>query len=289
MNDRFRGVIAAIALALVFASMGIFARYLSTDFTLLAQTYLRIGLAFVIGAAIFARTTHWANYVKLTIGEWGILTLRAVSLYGGVLLFSYALIIGNYSNVAFAASLPLLPLFGYFLFKEKLTIQIVGYVLLSFAGLALIAVTDWSSFSFGYPEALGALSVLLFDISYIARKWEGTTLTSRESAMGIFAIGAVLMFLTSFAVGEGLPTFAGLGFDIVIALIIAAILNLLNLTLTNYVFTALTATLAGALLALETVFSLGISVLLYAEIPTMIQLFGSALILASVYKINQLT
>lgn len=289
MNDRLKGVIAAVALALVFASMGIFARYLATDFTLLAQTYLRIGLAFVIGAMVYARSTRWSLFRILPAREWGILILRAVTLYGGVLLFSYALIIGNYSNVAFAASIPLLPLFGYVLFKEKLTVQIVSYVALAFVGLALIAVTDWSALSFGTPELLGALSVVLFDVSYVARKYESGVLSGGESALVIFAIGASLMLLTSLLVGEGLPALASFKLDIVIALLIAAILNLLNLTLTNYVFTALTATLAGALLTLETVFSLGISVLLYAEIPTTVQLFGSALILVSVYKINQLT
>lgn len=289
MSDRLKGVVAAIGLALVFASMGVFARYLSVDFTLLAQTYLRIGLAFVIGAVIFARATRWALFSTLPWREWGILALRAVSLYTGVLLFSYALIIGNYSNVAFAASLPLLPLFGCILFKERLTLQIIGFIALSFVGLSLIAVTDWSQLSLGVPELLGALSVVLFDISYVARKYESGVLSGRESAMAIFAIGALVMFCASLIVGEGVPTFGAFSLDILAALFIAAVLNLLNLTLTNYVFTALTATLAGTLLMLETVFSLGISVLLYAEIPTLVQLFGSALILVSVYKINQLT
>jgi drug/metabolite transporter (DMT)-like permease len=289
MSDRAKGVVAAIVLALVFASMGIFARYLSTDFTLLTQTYLRIGLAFLIGAVVFAHTTRWSLFRTLPWREWGILTLRAVSLYAAILLFSYALIIGNYSNVAFAASLPLLPLFGYFLFKEKLTLQILAFVALSFLGLSLIAVTDWGSLTFGYPEFLAFCSVILFDISYIARKCESGTLSTRESAMAIFFIGAILMFITSLALGEGMPSFSGLGIDIAVALFVAAILNLLNLTLTNYVFSSLSATLAGSLLTLETVFSLLISIFVYAEIPTAIQFLGSALILISVYRLNQLT
>lgn len=289
MSARLKGVIAGVLLALVFASMGIFARYLSTDFTLLAQTYLRIGLAFLIGAVVFARTTRWSLFLNLPMREWGILTLRAVSLYTGVLLFSYALIIGNYGTVAFAASLPLLPLFGYVLFKEKLTVQIVGFILLSFLGLALIAITDWTQLSFGVPELLGALSVLLFDISYVARKYESGVLSGRESAMAIFAIGALVMFVASIFVGEGVPSLGAFSIELSIVLFIAAVLNLLNLTLTNYVFTALTATLAGTLLMLETVFSLGISILLYSEVPTLVQLCGAMLILTSVYKINQLT
>jgi drug/metabolite transporter (DMT)-like permease len=40
---------------------------------------------------------------------------------------------------------------------------------------------------------------------------------------------------------------------------------------------------------LESIFALGISIFLYSEIPTLIEFSGSALILFSVYKINQLT
>ncbi|MEK7063194.1 MAG: DMT family transporter [Patescibacteria group bacterium] len=289
MNERVMGIVAGISLAFVFASMGIFARYLSTDFTLLTQIYLRVAIAFLICAVIFAHYVSWQKFLALPWREWGILTLRAISLFGGVLIFSYALIIGNYSNVSFAASVPLLPLFGYFLFKDKLSAKIIGYILLSLLGLGLITVNDWSSFSLGYPELLAVAAVVLFDISYIARKWERHTLTSLESAMVNFFISATLLFMISLAMGEGLPTLSAFSFDIVLVLIVAAVFNIFNFSLINYVFSTLTATFAGSILTLETVFALLISILLYSEIPTIIQLFGSALILVSVYKINQLT
>ncbi len=54
MTDRLKGVVAMVVLAFVFAIMGIFARELDVGFSLLQQLYLRIGLAFLLAALMFA-------------------------------------------------------------------------------------------------------------------------------------------------------------------------------------------------------------------------------------------
>ncbi|HSW96545.1 MAG TPA: hypothetical protein VLF89_01835 [Candidatus Saccharimonadales bacterium] len=53
-SDRKKGIIALIILAFVFATMGIFVRFLQADFTILQQTYLRIFAAFVLGIITYA-------------------------------------------------------------------------------------------------------------------------------------------------------------------------------------------------------------------------------------------
>ena len=89
--------------------------------------------------------------------------------------------------------------------------------------------------------------------------------------------------------GEALPVESLFTPWIWLMLVVAALLNVFHVTLTNYGFSKLTVTLAGTILMLESIFALGISIFLYNEIPTTLALIGSALILLSVYKINQLT
>jgi drug/metabolite transporter (DMT)-like permease len=285
-----RGVLAMVLLAFVFASMGAFARYLQFDFSLLQQTYLRIGIAFLIACLFFSADSSIHKYIRVPALDWAVLTFRAVCMYLAVLLISAAFIKGNYSNVSFVSALPLLPLFGYFLFKEKLTKEIIGMMLVGFVGVTIIAVKDWSNiFSFGLAELYALTSIIFFNFSYVSRRWHSEHLTNRESATVIFGIGALLMFLVSLAIGEGMPSPLAFSPLIIFVLLIAALFNVANLILVNYGFSKLSITLAGTILTLETVFALLISIFIYAEFPSFIELIGSALVLAAVYRMNQIT
>ncbi|MFA6570042.1 MAG: hypothetical protein WCT77_02265 [Bacteroidota bacterium] len=55
-TDHQKGVLALIALSLVFASMGLFARYLSAGFVLLQQVYLCL-----VSSLIVIRRKHVAK------------------------------------------------------------------------------------------------------------------------------------------------------------------------------------------------------------------------------------
>ncbi|MEK7530733.1 MAG: DMT family transporter [Patescibacteria group bacterium] len=290
MSDRMKGVIAMVALAFIFACMGAFARYLQFDFSLLQQTYLRIGVAFLIACLFFSADSSVHKYIRVPPLDWLVLTFRAVCLYLAVLLVSAAYIKGNYSNVSFVSALPLLPLFGYFLFNERLTKQIIAMVLVGFVGVTLIAVKDWSDiFSFGLAELYALTSIIFFDLSYVSRRWHSEHLTNRETATVIFGIGALLMFIVSLAIGEGMPDPLAFSPPIIGVILIAALFNVANLILTNYGFSKLSITLAGTILTLETVFALLISIFVYAEFPSFIELVGSAFVLFAVYRMNQIT
>lgn len=56
--NRQKGILALVLLSLVFASMGLFVRYLNTEFTLLQQVYLRVLAAFILGLFIFRKDIH---------------------------------------------------------------------------------------------------------------------------------------------------------------------------------------------------------------------------------------
>ncbi|HSW96973.1 MAG TPA: DMT family transporter, partial [Candidatus Saccharimonadales bacterium] len=144
-SDRKKGIIALIILAFVFATMGIFVRFLQTDFTILQQTYLRIFAAFVLGLILFRKDLNFSKLRKISKKEWGILVLRSVSLYLiGVTLLSQAYVSAKYTNVSFVGALPMTAILGFIVLREKVTVQKIAFVLLGFIGVAFIAVKDYS-------------------------------------------------------------------------------------------------------------------------------------------------
>jgi len=89
-----KGVLALILLALVFSSMGLFARYLATGFLLFFKVYLRMLAAFVVGYVVLRKQISIGKFRKLPLREWLIILFRAVS-YSlfRIILFTQAIII----------------------------------------------------------------------------------------------------------------------------------------------------------------------------------------------------
>jgi drug/metabolite transporter (DMT)-like permease len=287
LSQSKKGVIALIALAWVFATMGVFARFLSTEFDLFEQTYLRIGLAFLIGAVIFSSQCNWRLFKNLPGRDLAIIIFRTACLYLGVVMITEAFLHTKYSNATFAASLPLLPVFGYFLLKEKIKVRTVGYILLGFVGLVIMTVEDSTQLSVGYGELMALGSLILFDLSYVTRKWQSEHLNNYETTVAMFLIGTVLLFATSVSIGEGLPTVEQFTPVTLGILFIAALFNVANLILTNYGFQNVKAAVAGNIISLESVFALGYGIVLFGEVMTGRELIGSAVILFSVFMVNR--
>ncbi|MFA6095744.1 MAG: DMT family transporter [Candidatus Paceibacterota bacterium] len=291
ISDKNKGIFALVALAFVFASMGVFARYLQFDFSLFQQTYLRIFAAFLLGFIFFFKDLDFKKIRRISRKDWFLIFFRAATLYGAILLISEAYFSSKYSNVSFIASFPLLPLFGFYFFKEKFTKEKAFYITLALIGIALIAIKDFSDiFSWGQGELLAVLSVILFDFSYIARKWQSETLNNKEITVLVFLAGSLLLFASSFFIlNEPLPPLSTFTPVLILIILIAAIFNLANLFLTNYGFQRVDVIFAGNILTLETVFALLLGIFLYQEIPLLRELVGGIIIVTSVYQMNKLS
>jgi drug/metabolite transporter (DMT)-like permease len=289
--NREKGVLALIILSLVFASMGIFVRYLQFDFTILQQTYLRIFAAFIIGIIVFYKDIHFYKLVLISKKEWLLLLLRSLTIYViGVTLLSQAYITTLYSNVSFIGALPLTAIFGFLLLKEKLTSQKILYVLVGFIGVVIIAVKDYSHLlSWGQGEVFTLIATVSFAISYISRKWQGDLLNNKEIAVLIFLISSILLFLTSLFFRETLPHLTSFSITTILLIIIAGTFNVANLFLTNYGFEKIEAVLAGNILMLEVVFAVIIGYVFFREIPSLKDVIGGVLIILSAYMINKLS
>lgn len=290
-TERNKGIIALIILSFVFASMGVFVRYLQIDFTILQQTYLRVFAAFLFGCIIFYKDIDLKKITKISKKEWSILLLRSVAMYLiAVTLISEAYTLSKYSNVSFVAALPLTAVFGFILLKEKITLQKILYILLGFLGVVLIGVSDYSNILIWQKGELFALiASVFFALSYIARKWQGNILNNKEIAVMIFFISTCLLCITSFLFGESFPSANSFSSVTIAVIILAGLFNVVNLFLTNYGFQKVNAVLASNLLMLEVIFAVGLGFFLYQEIPTIKEFIGGLLIVGSAYQMNKLS
>ncbi len=289
-TEREKGILALVLLALVFASMGIFVRYLQYQFTVLQFTYLRIFVAFLMGLILFKSDLNFKKLIHLPLKEWLLIFLRGISLYViAVPFISQAYLTGKYSNVSFVSAFPLMALLGFLLLKEKLTLKKVIYVLLGFIGVVFIAVQDYSNLlSWGEGELLALISCIFFDISYIARKWQKDYLSNKEITVLIFFVSSILLFGTSLFMQEGIPHVEQFSGIVLLVILASALFNVANLFLTNYGFQRVEAVLAGNLLTLEVVFALLFGISLYQEIPSLKEIIGGLLIILSIYQMNKL-
>lgn len=287
MSETKKGVIALIILALVFATMGVFVRPLGTDFAVFEQSYLRIGLAFVIGSLLFWKDISWKKFFSLSGKDTLVLIVRAVLLYLGVALFTDSILHSNYSDTYFLNNLPLLPVFGYVFLREKLSPRTLAWIGVAFVGTLLVSVSDISSFVLGAGSITALCSMLAFDISYTARRWQSDALSDKESTVGMFFVGALFLFIASLALGEPLPSASQFSPFILLVIFLSAVFNVINLYLSNYGFGRVKVGIGGTIITLETVFALLYAVFLYHQAPTLQELIGGALIVISVWQINR--
>lgn len=287
-TDHQKGIVSLVLLSLVFASMGLFARYLSTGFLLLQQVYLRIFAAFLLSLIFFRKDIHFEKLRKISTKEWALLFFRSIAMYVfGVTLFTQAIIVTKYSNVSFIGALPTVALLGIILLKEKLTFHKLVLILSAFIGVILIAVKDYSHlFAWGNGELLAFISTFAFSLSYIGRKWHTSVLNNQEITVLTFLISFIITVLLSLALGQGIPT-AGWNWSLFIAVAGAGLFNVINMFLTNYGFQKVEAILASNILTLESVLAIVLGFLFYKEIPIAKELIGGVVITLSVLGMNK--
>lgn len=288
-SNHNKGIVAIILAALVFASMGIFVRYLKDDLLLFQQVYLRIFVAFFLALILFYKDLHFSKLKTLGKKDWQLIAFRGISMYIGVTLFSEAMLLTLYSNVSFISALPMVAILGVILLKEKITLPKVLWVLLSFVGVILVAVQSYADiFHWGTGELLSLASIFFFSLSYISRKFHTQTLNNHELTTLMFFFGGIAIFVFSLFAGEGIPSLQSSSNTFWLTLFLAGLFNVMNVYLTNYGFQKIDAILANNLLTLESLFAIILGFMFFQEVPAMKELFGGLLIIASVIGMNQL-
>lgn len=287
MRNTSKGILALILTSAMFASMGIFARIMQTGFALFEQTYLRIGLAFLLGILFFNSSIRFKKIRSIPLKDWVLLIIRAFSNYiGGVILYTLAVFNTTLGNVSLIQALPLVALLGVLFLQEKLTKAKIFFLLLSFIGVAFISTTNISDiFVWGKGETLSFIAAFFFSFGYVSRRWQTNYLNNKEMTQIMLLIAAVFLLIGSFIFHENLPI-TGWSWPIVFALGISAIFNVLVLFLINYGFEHVKPFLASNILTLEAFFAIILGFLIYKEVPMMKDIVGGILIIISVVGMN---
>ncbi len=289
LSDKQKGILALVGLAIVYASMGIFVRYLSLSFAFFQQIYLRLFTAVVIGFLIYNRSLNYQKLKKIKPEEWLLLIFRATTYYLlGLALYTKSILLTKISTVSFIGSIPMTAILGMLLYREKITYKKVAFLLLSFIGVVIISVKDFSSiFDWRLGELLALISVIFTSLSIVLRKNQSKLLSNNEMSQIIMTMAFIMLFFTSFFAKESLPL-TGWSATSILIVIIAGLANTIMIFLTNYGFEKIQTVIAANILTLEMFFAVIFGFLFFREIPSAKDVIGAVLILFSVIQMNKL-
>lgn len=284
-STEIKGIIALIVLALILATMGVFSRFLNLELELFQQIYLRIAIALLLCLLIFSRKINYKALFSTPRKDILILSIRAFCFYFAIALITKALIIGKYSNASFIGAIPILPLIGYFILKEKISLKMFMFILLAFIGVGCISIQG-SITLFSLASILALISAILYDTGSILRKFHSDHLNNYEQTSVMLFFGVIFLFIGSLISGESIILNIDISYLTLLVLCISASFNILILLLINYSFKHVKASIAGNILTLEVLFALSYGILFYSEILTIMEIIGSIIILTSVLLVN---
>jgi drug/metabolite transporter (DMT)-like permease len=279
-------ILLAVVQALLFVLMGVWARFMNESFTLSQQVFWRMIIALIIAWVLFGRSLDKKTLQSLSGYDWMIYVVRSILYFGaGIMLFTFAVNHTTLGIVSFSSSLPIVGIFGWIMFRERIDIKALPFILLSIIGLGLLCKIDVKSLHLSAGIITALLSMVAFDISYLMVRYHKAKMTNFQNTTLLLCFAwiapLVAILLTK---GKFIPNhFTTLA---VVGLVLSSILNVVNLYLLNYIFSNLKGYVAGNVLLLEGVFALIIGFLFYNESANFMQLLGAIIILATAYVIS---
>lgn len=288
-SAKQKGILALIALSAIYASMGIYVRYLNINFAFFQQIYLRLFFATVLGFIFYNKSLNFSKLKKIKFGEWVLLIFRSVSYYLlGLALFTKSILLTKISTVSFISSIPMTAIIGTIIYREKITYKKIIYLLLSLLGVLLISVKDFSSiFNWGTGELLALISIIFTSLSIVLRRKNSKLLNNGEISQIIMTLAFAMLFISSFFAKESLPVTGWSPFMVVI-LLISGLSNMIMIFLTNYGFEKVSTITASNILTMEMFFAVIFGFLFFREIPGLRETLGGIVILFSVIQMNKL-
>lgn len=288
-SERKKGIFSLVGLAIIYASLGLFSRFLSTNFLLFQQVYIRMFAALILGFLFFYKKLDFSKLKKISIKEWLLLMFRSAGYYlFGVVLFTKASLLIKISTLSFIGSLPMTAALSFLLMQEKPTLKKIFYIFLAFVGVAIISIKDFSSvLVWGQGEMLALLSSIMASLSIVFRKYQTKLLNNIEISQIMLFFSFLFVLIGSLIFKEGLPL-NNWNANILLMVIIAGVVNILLVLFTNYGFEKVQTSIASNILTLEMFFAVILGFMFYREIPTAKDMLGGIFILFSVFQMNKL-
>jgi drug/metabolite transporter (DMT)-like permease len=280
LNEKAVGATSLLSGAFVVSTFGVWTRFVAPMFSAAAQITGRCLLAAVLLAGIVAinRKKHivFRGYTKQQY--FGVVVLGVLT-SALALLFTFSVTttkVGNTSSLIYAGSILTSFFVGVFLLREKTSVLKVGAVLMALGGLAMYG-SGLLGLSIGIVAGLGAGIC------------DGASNVVRRQLRGV---DRNMVIICQYAIA-GICTvpmlFVGSG-DAIKTVSIGAIVAMVMFTLASLAFSGLLlrgfsnfdVNAGGVILAMQIFFGMLLGYLLFHEVPTGNELFGSMLIFLAV-------
>lgn len=288
-SEKTKGALALGILSVIYGGVGVVTRSLNLHFPILQQIYLRLFIAIILGFLLFRKQVHPEKFFKISVKEWLLIFSRVIAMF---LLASPLWIAGanitKLANVSFIDSLPLTATISILLGLEKITAKKGLLILLSFLGIVILSVKDFSNLtSIGWGELLVLMSGFFFAYRNFSRIWHTKLLNDAEITQLMLVLGFILVFIASFITGEKQILFK-LTWELFFMLIIGGGIIIANIYFINYGFKRISPVFGNSILNMEVVFALLFGYIFYREVMNLQELLGGILIIVSVVKMNQM-
>lgn len=284
-NTRLRAILAMLLVSICYGCAGLTSRTLQEDLKIWQQLALTNGsaclLIFVIGKYTLPGSFPKALSREQSISIFGRAIFgRLVSSY----LFIQACLNAPLSNVGWLSVLPFSVLLAWLFFSEQVSSREVKLIVVSLLGASLITTPKLALDSaLGMGELFAISSCLFSSLGYLLGR---RTLKDLDIRLATFWISFVTACIAAclaiiFEGGFALPSS-----DKYLVLLLTVLMVVLGMSGALYGYIHLPASVATGILSLETVWS-GISgFLIYAEIPSSLEILGGFLIVLSAYYIS---
>lgn len=286
------GITALVVLAAYYGITGVLARYLSVGNGLFEQWYLRYAIALIVALLVFHKQVDLKKFLHLPKKEWIALAVRVIS--GGVIavsLYTLAVQQAKIGPVAFMQGVPVITILAVVIFHEKLTVQKGLVVLLSFLGVAIVAignVHDLLSFNLG--EVYSLISGAFFALMFVTRRWHTGTLNNQEITVAMISCSFVINYVLSLVLYHRIfPSPAHWSPTFIVILLVAGFSSVVSIFLQNYGFEHVDGVIAGSILNLEQVFGPIFGFMFYHEKLNLHEFAGGLIILLAALAMNQLS
>lgn len=288
-KEKTKGIISLIILAVIYGGSGVIVRYLNLYLTDFQNIYIRTFLALILGLLIFRKSLNFEKLRKITFSEWLLLLIRSAATFPlAIVLWVKATSLTKLANISFIDSLPLTATLSFIFLREKTTLPKLYWLGLSFVGVILVAVEDFSNiFTFGMGELLVLASGFFFAFRNISRRWHTNLLNDAEMTQIMFFFGLIMVFILSLIFGEkiNIPAF---NWELFLMLIFGGLVLVANIFISNYGFARVPAVFGSNILNMEAFFAIYFGLLFYKEMPNIKELLGGAMIVLSVIMMSRL-
>ena len=274
-------IFLAVFEAFIFVVMSALIRYMNESFNLPQQLFLRLFGAFLFASLVFYPSIKKIKFLEISKKDWLIYISRSLIYYGlGVTLITYALTHATIALVSFASSLPVMGVFAFIYFRERINIKALPFILISVIGLGMLSKINIANINFNNGLIAAVLSLVAFDTAYLMVRLHNPKYTNKVNTFFMLMFSWIPAFIYLLVKTEPiLPK--NISLISLTAIILSIILNVINVIIINYIFTKLKAYVAGNLLLLEGVFALIIGAILFNETINLYQFIGATIIIIS--------